>query len=117
MPNRIRALSMATTGAFNWLLNFAITRSTPYMMLRLDKWGAYLIFSLATFVSVLWAFFFFPELKGKSLESMDRLFGESMWIMRRRMCENEIPKSEGEEKKGEVEEIIGSGVHVEMKGE
>lgn len=43
---------MSSVYAFQWLLNFAITRSTPYMMLNLDKWGAYLIFSLFTFCSV-----------------------------------------------------------------
>jgi len=43
---------MSSIFAFQWLLNFAITRSTPYMMLNLDKWGAYLIFSLFTFCSV-----------------------------------------------------------------
>lgn len=51
-PTRIRALCMSSVYAFQWLLNFAITRSTPYMMLNLDKWGAYLIFSIFTFCSV-----------------------------------------------------------------
>lgn len=51
-PNRIRALCLSSLYAFQWLLNFAITRGTPYMMLDMDKWGAYLLFSLFTFISV-----------------------------------------------------------------
>ena len=82
-PNRIRALSMSTIYAFQWLLSFGITRGTPYMMLNMHKWGAYLLFSLFTFGSVVWAFFFFPELKGRSIESMDMLFENSAFQMRR----------------------------------
>jgi hypothetical protein len=61
--NRIRAISMSSIFAFQWLLNFAITRSTPYMMLNLNKWGAYLIFAVFTrerYLDVL----FFPRAKG-----------------------------------------------------
>ena len=92
-PNRIRAISMSSVYAFQWLLNFAITRSTPYMMLNLHKWGAYLIFSLFTFVSVVWVFFFFPELKGRSIESMDRLFDQSSFTMLKRAYPTEADKS------------------------
>ncbi|KAK9465760.1 quinate permease [Lipomyces arxii] len=77
-PTRVRGFCMSSTLALQWLFNFAITRATPYMMLNMDKWGAYLFFSLCTFISVVWTFFFFPELKGRSLESMDDLF-EHKW--------------------------------------
>jgi hypothetical protein len=51
-PNRIRAISMSSIYAFQWLLNFGITRGTPYMMLDMHKWGAYCLFSVFTFGSV-----------------------------------------------------------------
>lgn len=51
-PNRVRAICMSSIYAFQWLLNFAITRGTPYMMLNMHKWGAYLLFSVFTFGSV-----------------------------------------------------------------
>ena len=92
-PNRIRAISMSSVYAFQWLLNFAITRSTPYMMLNLHKWGAYLIFSVFTFGSVIWVFFFFPELKGRSIESMDRLFDQSAFTMLKRAYPTEDEKT------------------------
>jgi hypothetical protein len=46
------------------------------MMLNLNKWGAYLILAVFTF-GALWTFFFSPELKGRSIESMDSLFDQS----------------------------------------
>jgi sugar porter (SP) family MFS transporter len=92
-PNRIRAISMSSIYAFQWLLNFAITRSTPYMMLNMNKWGAYLLFSIFTFGSVVWTFFFFPELKGRSIESMDRLFEKSAFTMLKRAYPTEAEKS------------------------
>lgn len=51
-PSRIRAVCLSTVYSFQWLLNFAITRATPYMMLNMDKWGAYLLFSVFTFGGV-----------------------------------------------------------------
>lgn len=92
-PTRVRAIAMSSIFAFQWLLNFAITRSTPYMMLNLDKWGAYLIFSIFTFGSAAWAFFFFPELKGRSIESMDNLFNQSAFTMLRRAYPTEDEKT------------------------
>lgn len=80
-PNRVRAVGMSTTLAFQWLLNFAITRATPYMMLNMHVWGPYLFFSLCTFISALWVWLCFPELKGRSLESMDDLFARKGWIV------------------------------------
>ncbi|KIY45595.1 quinate permease [Fistulina hepatica ATCC 64428] len=87
-PNRIRALAISIVYALQWLLNFAITRATPYMMLNMGAWAAYLLFSLFTFLSAAWAFACFPELKGRSIESMDVLFQESLMTMRKRAYEN-----------------------------
>lgn len=88
-PTRIRAIAMSSVYAWQWLLNFAITRATPYMMLNLDKWGAYLIFTIFTFAGAIWTFFFFPELKGRSIESMDQLFNQPSWTMLKRAYPSE----------------------------
>jgi hypothetical protein len=63
------------------------------MMLNLNVWGAYLLFSVFTFTSVIWAFFFFPELKGRSIESMDTLFDKSAFSMRSRAYPTEEEKT------------------------
>ncbi|KAK2768305.1 hypothetical protein FQN54_000158 [Arachnomyces sp. PD_36] len=95
-PNRIRALCLSSLYAFQWLLNFAITRATPYMMLDMDKWGAYLLFSLFTFISVAWTYVFFPELKGRSIESMDDLFSKSSFTILKRAYPTEAEKVRGD---------------------
>lgn len=95
-PNRIRAVSMSSVYAFQWLLNFGITHGTPYMMLNMHKWGAYLLFSIFTFGSVAWTFFFFPELRGRSIESMDNLFDKSSFTMLKRAYPTEEEKTRHE---------------------
>ena len=116
-PNRIRAVSMSSVYAFQWLLNFGITRGTPYMMLNMHKWGAYLLFSMFTFGSVIWVFFFFPELKGRSIESMDNLFDKSAFTMLKRAYPTEADKtrheSDGDSDAVTVESQIEKGFAVE----
>ncbi|KAI1324437.1 H(+)/hexose cotransporter 1 [Xylariaceae sp. FL0255] len=92
-PNRIRAISMSSVYAFQWLLNFAITQATPHAFNTIKPWGTYLLFSLFTFIGVVWTFFFFPELKGRSIESMDRLFDQSAFTMRERAYPTEEEKT------------------------
>jgi hypothetical protein len=41
---------------------------------------------------VVWAFFFFPELKGRSIESMDMLFEQSAFTMLKRAYPTEEDK-------------------------
>ena len=51
------------------------------MMLNMNVWGPYLLFSLFTFASAVWVWLCFPEFKGRSLESMDDLFEKSRLIV------------------------------------
>lgn len=41
--------------------------------------GTYLFFAASIVVIVFWVYFFIPETKGRTLESMDELFGVSRW--------------------------------------
>lgn len=38
--------------------------------------GAYTFFAVFCFLSGVWVYFFVPETKGRSLEDMDRVFGD-----------------------------------------
>lgn len=96
----LRDISQLNSGHF-YVINFriplaaqlAITRSTPYMMLNLNKWEPYLIFAVFTFGSAICTFFFFPELKGRSIESMDSLFDQSALTILKRAYPTEEEKS------------------------
>ncbi|KAF4463982.1 quinate permease [Fusarium albosuccineum] len=72
-PLDIRMLCVALTTADTWLGSFIIARSTPYMISDLG-YGAYFFFSAILVCMGIWAAFFVPETKGKTLEEMDALF-------------------------------------------
>lgn len=44
-------------------------------------WGTFLFFAITTYVGVGFVYLCLPELKGRSLESMDKLFDRSIWTM------------------------------------
>ncbi|BGP70370.1 hypothetical protein NBRC10513v2_003729 [Rhodotorula toruloides] len=74
-PTRIRGACAAWTACAQWIFQFIIARETPDMINSMGAWGTFLLFSMFNFLSAVFAFFFIPETKGKSLEEMDDLFG------------------------------------------
>lgn len=73
-PVNIRMLCLAITTATQWIWQFVIARSTPYMIENI-KYGTYLFFGACTVAMGLWVYFLVPETKGVTLEGMDALFG------------------------------------------
>ncbi|KAG8746970.1 hypothetical protein FRC10_002769 [Ceratobasidium sp. 414] len=73
-PLGVRALCCAITTATQWLWQFVIARSTPYMVANIG-YGTYLFFGLCMVLMIPWVVFVLPETKGVSLEDMDQLFG------------------------------------------
>ncbi|BGP31937.1 hypothetical protein JCM10296v2_003716 [Rhodotorula toruloides] len=74
-PTRIRGACAAWTACAQWIFQCIIARETPDMINSMGAWGTFLLFSMFNFLSAVFAFFFIPETKGKSLEEMDDLFG------------------------------------------
>jgi MFS family permease len=70
LPNQIRDLSMMFAVCMQYLAQFMVVYSVPYMMTRI-QWGTFVFFGTCTFVSIFIAFLFVPETKGVSLEDMD----------------------------------------------
>ncbi|CAE6477998.1 unnamed protein product [Rhizoctonia solani] len=73
-PLGVRALCCAITTATQWLWQFVIARSTPYMVANIG-YGTYLFFGVCMVLMIPWVIFVLPETKGVSLEDMDELFG------------------------------------------
>jgi MFS family permease len=88
-PLRIRTLCCAFTSAIQWLFQFVIARSTPYMVSNIG-YGTYLFFGSCTILMTIWAYFFVPETKGRTLESMDQLFGATTVSYQNEVTEDEI---------------------------
>jgi sugar porter (SP) family MFS transporter len=77
-PLKVRAKCLSMTTASNWLLNWAIAYSTPYMVdpahANLQSkvffvWGSF------CFVCIAFVYFMVYETKGLSLEQVDELYG------------------------------------------
>lgn len=77
-PLKVRAKCISMTTASNWLLNWAIAYSTPYMVdakyANLQSkvffvWGSF------CFVCIAFVYFFIYETKGLTLEEVDELYG------------------------------------------
>lgn len=75
----------------NRIMNYGITKATPLMMTHMG-YGTFLFFGVSTYIGVIWIFFCLPELKGRSIESMDDLFSRSLWTMWRHAYPTEEEK-------------------------
>jgi sugar porter (SP) family MFS transporter len=80
-PLKIRAKSLSMTTATNWLLNWAIAYSTPYLVdygpgnANLQS-KIFFIWGGCCFLCISFVYFMIYETKGLTLEQVDELYGE-----------------------------------------
>jgi sugar porter (SP) family MFS transporter len=74
-PLRIRAKATSITTSSNWLFNFIIAQVFP-ALLNSIQWGVLLLFAGFSISMAGWVWLSVPETKGKSLEEIDKLFGQ-----------------------------------------
>lgn len=74
LPNRVRTLGMMCAVCMQWLAQFIVVYSLPYMVARIT-YGTFIFFGSCTVVAFVFAFLFVPETKGVPLEDMDLIFG------------------------------------------
>ena len=70
-PNRIRAAALAVAASAQWLANFAITQTFPWLSETIGLGGAYALYATFAAVSLWFVRRFVRETKGKTLEEMD----------------------------------------------
>ncbi|KAJ5725181.1 uncharacterized protein N7483_006538 [Penicillium malachiteum] len=99
-PSRIRSFCMAICLFVDWIVDYGITRATPNMITEMG-WGVFLLYAMLTYLGVVFIFFCMPELKGRSIESMDALFDRPLWTMWR----HAYPTEEGKVR-SDVREIM-----------
>jgi len=73
-PTRLRSYGVGMGAATQWLFNFVITEVTPNAVNHI-KWRTFLMFGIFCGAMGIWVWFFIKETKGRSLESIDILFG------------------------------------------
>ncbi|KAK9454611.1 general substrate transporter [Dipodascopsis uninucleata] len=80
-PLKVRAKALSITTATNWLFNWAIAYSTPYLV----DWGKgnanlqskiFFIWCGFCFLSIIFVYFMVYETKGLTLEQVDELYSE-----------------------------------------
>ncbi|KAL7269436.1 hypothetical protein RUND412_007905 [Rhizina undulata] len=72
-PTHVRSLAMVFTTCSQWLSQFIIVYSTPYMLSSIES-GTFIFFGGMTVFAIFWIFFLLPETKGIPLEDMDLLW-------------------------------------------
>lgn len=75
-----RSACMSFCFFINWIVDYGITRATPNMITEMG-YGIFLLYALLTYAGVVFIYFCLPEMKGRSIESMDDLFQRPLWSM------------------------------------
>lgn len=102
-PARIRSFSMSFCFFINWIVDYGITKATPLMMTNMG-WGTFLLYAILTYIGAVFVYFCMPELKGRSIESMDDLFARSIWTM----WKHAYPTEEEKVRHDVAEKIVGN---------
>jgi len=73
----LRAKGISIGASANWLMNFTVAISTPDFVAGTNNFGCYFFLGAITFIGAAYIYFLVPETKGKSLEELDAVFGDS----------------------------------------
>lgn len=74
LSSRSKAISITTSAT--WMCNFIIGLVTPGMLTQIG-FGTYIFFAAFCLLAFFFVWFCVPETKGKSLEEMDEVFGDT----------------------------------------
>ncbi|PLB39248.1 sugar porter family MFS transporter [Aspergillus candidus] len=72
----IRSKAISITTSATWMCNFIIGLITPDMLESIT-WGTYIFFAAFSLIALVFTFFCIPETRGKTLEDMDLIFGDT----------------------------------------
>lgn len=75
-PTRIREPGIAIATATQWLFNFVFSQVTPHAIANIG-WRTFLMFCIFNYFLVVYAYLFFRETKGISLEEMEGVWGSA----------------------------------------
>lgn len=83
-PLRIRSFAQSAVMVLHFANQFGNSKAMPSLMLALHANGAFYFFSGILAVSLFWAWFFVPEIAGRSLESMEEIFNLPWYLIGRK---------------------------------
>ncbi len=84
LPLRVRNLGTALIMAFHFANQYGNSKAMTSLLLAMHNFGAFYFFCGVCLLGLLFAWFFIPEVAGRSLESMDELFNLPWYLIGRR---------------------------------
>ena len=86
-PLHIRSFAQSAIMVLHFANQYGNSKALPKMMLTMNNYGAFYFFFAVMLVSLVWAWFFIPEVAGRSLESMEEIFNLPWYLIGRKGAE------------------------------
>lgn len=83
-PLNIRSFAQSMVMVLHFANQYGNSKAVPKMMIALKPYGAFYLFSGVLVIGLFWAWFFVPEVAGRSLESMDEIFNLPWYLIGRK---------------------------------
>lgn len=83
-PLNIRSFAQSMVMVLHFANQYGNSKALPKMMLAMKPYGAFYLFSGVLAISLFWAWFFVPEVAGRSLESMEEIFNLPWYLVGRK---------------------------------
>lgn len=83
-PLNIRSFAQSAVMVLHFANQYGNSKALPKMMLSMHSYGAFYFFVGVLVISLFWAWFFVPEVAGRSLESMEEIFSLPWYVIGRK---------------------------------
>ncbi|EAZ63468.1 quinate permease [Scheffersomyces stipitis CBS 6054] len=83
-PLKIRSFAQSLVMVLHFGMQYGNSKAVPKMLLAMNNYGAFYFFVGVMVMSLFWAWFFVPEVTGRSLESMEDIFNLPWYIIGRK---------------------------------
>lgn len=86
-PLNIRSFAQSMVMVLHFANQYGNSKALPLMMIAMKSYGAFYLFVGVLAMSLFWAWFFIPEVAGRSLESMEEIFNLPWYLIGRKGVE------------------------------
>ncbi|KAK6454785.1 quinate permease [Scheffersomyces xylosifermentans] len=83
-PLKIRSFAQSLVMVLHFGNQYGNSKALPKMLLALNNFGAFYFFVGVMILGLFWAYFFVPEVAGRSLESMEDIFNLPWYLIGRK---------------------------------